>query len=161
MALKRLKKRVRDFLGRGHDSDTPLASNVGRPETALAAPSATTVSPAVPSTKAASPAIPPIKAASPIILPRKVVNAPDVPRTEDTAVQTQMAPAVTHETVQRNVHEIRHEQIYRDIHEHHVVHRVQPIVVKETLPARHFVMVDGVKREVSEEGAKAMGYMGG
>lgn len=144
MAFKRLKKRVRDFLGRGRDPGTTPLKDAGSSEPSISVPPASTLN---------------ARDVSARNVNAHDVNARDVGRTEDTVVHQQMAPAVTHETVQKDVHEIRHEQIHRDIHEHHVVHRVQPIVVRETLPARHFVMVDGVKREVSEDTARTMGYL--
>lgn len=60
-------------------------------------------------------------------------------RSEDTRTYVTQAPAVTHETRIVNTHEIVSEQVTREIHNHHIVHRVQPIDEIEVLPARHFV----------------------
>ncbi|KAG9808051.1 hypothetical protein KCU68_g21667, partial [Aureobasidium melanogenum] len=59
--------------------------------------------------------------------------------TVDTDVTETWAPAVTHETVQPQVHHIREEVITREIHNHDVYHRILPIIDIEVLPARHFV----------------------
>ena len=58
-------------------------------------------------------------------------------------VNKQIAPAVTKETIHREIHHIREEQITREIHTHDVYHRILPIVDVEVLPARHFLPVDG------------------
>ncbi|KAI2602775.1 hypothetical protein GGR54DRAFT_467567 [Hypoxylon sp. NC1633] len=63
----------------------------------------------------------------------------DLTNTVDTEETTTYAPAVIHEVVRPEVHEIVEEQIYREIHEHDVYHRIQPVFAVETLPARHFV----------------------
>ncbi|KAF2771499.1 hypothetical protein EJ03DRAFT_325544 [Teratosphaeria nubilosa] len=75
----------------------------------------------------------------------------DLSNTEDLTVHEKYAPAVTHETIERRVHEIREEQITREIHNHHVFHRVLPIIDIEVLPARHFVPVEGGYAEISED----------
>jgi hypothetical protein len=75
----------------------------------------------------------------------------DLSQTEDTEIQTHWAPAVTHETIIENVHEVKEEQITREIHEHDVIHRILPIEEVEVLPARHFVRDgNGALQEVSE-----------
>ncbi|PNS15656.1 hypothetical protein CAC42_4108 [Sphaceloma murrayae] len=56
----------------------------------------------------------------------------------DTTVHETMAPAVTHETVSRDVHEIRHEEIHREIHTYEIIDRELPILDIQYLPARHF-----------------------
>ncbi|KAH9840380.1 hypothetical protein Tdes44962_MAKER07975 [Teratosphaeria destructans] len=75
----------------------------------------------------------------------------DLSNTEDFTVHERYAPAVTHETIERRVHEIREERITREIHNHHVFHRVLPIIDIEVLPARHFVPVEGGYAEISED----------
>ncbi|KAK4544943.1 hypothetical protein LTR36_003848 [Oleoguttula mirabilis] len=75
----------------------------------------------------------------------------DLRNTEDTSLHERWAPAVTHETIVQNVHEIREEQITREIHNHHIFHRILPIVDIEVLPARHFVPVEGGYAEISED----------
>jgi hypothetical protein len=75
----------------------------------------------------------------------------DLSNTEDTTLHERWAPAVTHETIIQDVHHIREEQITREIHNHHVFHRVLPIVDIEVLPARHFVPVEGGYAEISED----------
>ncbi|KAF2721253.1 hypothetical protein K431DRAFT_285083 [Polychaeton citri CBS 116435] len=72
------------------------------------------------------------------------------PRPGNTTVHERIAPAVTHETVHKEVHHVRQEHITRDIHHHHVVHRVLPLVDVETLPTRHFVPTETGLKEVSE-----------
>ena len=51
--------------------------------------------------------------------------------------------AVVHETIRREVHEVRQEVITREIHNHEYYHRILPIVDVEVLPARHFLPVEG------------------
>lgn len=71
--------------------------------------------------------------------------------TTDTVEHTHTAPAVTHETIQPVVHQVRAEKITRDIHTTDVHHRILPIVDIEYLPARHFVYSsDGQLIEVPE-----------
>ena len=72
-------------------------------------------------------------------------------RSEGTTFDERWAPAVTHETITRNVHEIREEHIHKEIHNYQIHHKVQPVVEYEILPARHFVCVDGVYRELNEK----------
>ena len=76
---------------------------------------------------------------------------PSLSRTEDTMFYERWAPAVTHETITRKVHEIREEHIHKEIHNYHINHRVQPVIAYEILPARHFVCVDGVYHEMDEK----------
>lgn len=59
--------------------------------------------------------------------------------TTDTIEHTHIAPAVTHETIQPVIHQVRAEKTTRDIHTTDVHHRILPIVDIEYLPARHFV----------------------
>lgn len=54
-----------------------------------------------------------------------------------------LCPAVVHETIHQEVHEIRQEVITREIHNHEYYHRILPIVDVEVLPARHFLPVEG------------------
>jgi len=60
----------------------------------------------------------------------------------DTTTHEKWAPAVTHETIHRKVHEITEERVTRDIHHYHHVHRIQPLHEVEILPARHFRVDD-------------------
>ena len=76
---------------------------------------------------------------------------PSLSRTEDTTFYERWAPAVTHETITRKVHEIREEHIHKEIHNYHINRRVQPVIAYEILPARHFVCVDGVYHEMDEK----------
>jgi hypothetical protein len=71
--------------------------------------------------------------------------------TTDTTVYERWAPAVTHETITTNTHEIREEHVCREIHNYHVKHMVQPIVDYEILPPRHFVQEGDEIREIGEE----------
>lgn len=75
----------------------------------------------------------------------------DLSNTEDTTLHETWAPAVTHETVVQNVHHVREERITREIHNHHVFHRILPIVDIEVLPARHFVPIEGGYAEIHED----------
>ena len=63
----------------------------------------------------------------------------DLSNSEDTTVNTRWAPAVTHETINKDVHHIREEHITREIHTHDYFHRILPIIDVEVLPPRHFV----------------------
>ncbi|KAK4225022.1 hypothetical protein QBC38DRAFT_457703 [Podospora fimiseda] len=77
---------------------------------------------------------------------KSVKIAPDT-----TDKTTETAPAVTHEVVKPEIHEVMHEQIERDIHEHHVVQKILPVIDVEVLPARHYVQgEDGRLVEVKE-----------
>lgn len=72
--------------------------------------------------------------------------------TEDTTVHTTSAPAVVHETVRVDTHEIVTERIEREIHTHDVYHRILPIVDIEVLPPRHFVQTPaGGRYEISAD----------
>ncbi|KAF2158798.1 hypothetical protein M409DRAFT_30755 [Zasmidium cellare ATCC 36951] len=59
-------------------------------------------------------------------------------RREDVETILSQAPAVTHETRIVNTHEIITKPMTREIHNHHMLHRVQPIDDIEVLPPRHF-----------------------
>ena len=48
-------------------------------------------------------------------------------------------PAVTHETVRHEFHNVVEEAVTREIHHHDIYHRVQPVTHVEVLPARHFL----------------------
>ncbi|KAL9046631.1 MAG: hypothetical protein Q9214_000583, partial [Letrouitia sp. 1 TL-2023] len=61
----------------------------------------------------------------------------------DTEVVESMAPAVVHETVYRDVHQVREEVITRETHNHDVYHRILPVIDVEVLPPRHFLPVEG------------------
>lgn len=64
----------------------------------------------------------------------------DLRDTVDTDVQKTWSPAVIHEKRIVNTHEIVQRAITREIHNHHIFHRVLPIMDIEVLPARHFVL---------------------
>lgn len=49
-----------------------------------------------------------------------------------------MHAAVVHETIIPEVHHVTSEAITRDIHNHHFVHRVQPIRDVQVLPTKHY-----------------------
>lgn len=89
---------------------------------------------------------------------------------EETVRHETMEPAVVHETIIENFHEIKQEvcactdaifmpfdmlttkpqQIIREIHNHHIFHRILPVIDYEVLPARHFVpLPEGGYREIS------------
>ncbi|KAF2084456.1 hypothetical protein K490DRAFT_68764 [Saccharata proteae CBS 121410] len=63
----------------------------------------------------------------------------DLRNTHDTSYHERYAPAVTHETIYPQTHDIREERIFREIHTHDIHHRILPIVDVEVLPARHFL----------------------
>lgn len=66
----------------------------------------------------------------------------------DTVVEEVWHPAVVHETIKPHVHHITHKVVHREIHDHDVMHRIQPVVDVEMLPARHFVQDGEQLREV-------------
>lgn len=77
---------------------------------------------------------------------------PPLPRTEDTTVLTEWAPAVTHHTIQRDVHHVHQEFVTNEFHQDEYVRRILPVDDHEILPARHFVQLDGgVLEEISED----------
>ncbi|MCJ1472264.1 hypothetical protein MMC13_000911 [Lambiella insularis] len=63
--------------------------------------------------------------------------------THDTEVIEKIAPAVVHETMNKDIHHIRHEVVTREIHEHTYYHRILPVIDVEVLPPRHFLPVEG------------------
>lgn len=63
----------------------------------------------------------------------------DLRNTVDTTVDEKWAPAVLREVVNKDIHHIREEVVTREIHNHHVFHRILPIIDVEVLPTRHFV----------------------
>jgi len=80
------------------------------------------------------------------------LNGVDVQKEPETvSLHEQHAPAVTHEAIREDRHEIREEMITRETHEHHVYHRILPIKDIEVKPARHFVPIQDGYVEVAEE----------
>lgn len=76
----------------------------------------------------------------------------DLNDSEDTTYHKKFVPAVTHETIRQDVHEVIHEEVTREIHTHDIYHRILPIHEVEVLPARHYIqMEDGTRREVPAE----------
>lgn len=71
-----------------------------------------------------------------------------VERTADTTIYERWAPAITQETVTRNIHEIREEHIHKEIHKYHFKHLIQPVIDYQILPPRHFVHENGNLREI-------------
>lgn len=72
--------------------------------------------------------------------------------TEDTEVHTRREPAIIHETVRQDVHEIEEQHITRDIHQDHIFHRILPIEEIEVLPAKHYVQTqNGSLQEVTNQ----------
>jgi len=71
--------------------------------------------------------------------PHSLDGVVDLTNTEDNDYQERYAPAVTHETINREVHHIREEKIHREIHNHTYLHRIQPVLDFEVLPARHYI----------------------
>ena len=80
-----------------------------------------------------------------------LTRRPGLMRTENTTMYERWAPAVTHETITRKIHEICEQRLDKEIHVYHGYHRIQPIVDVEILPARHFVPVEGGYAEISEK----------
>ncbi len=75
----------------------------------------------------------------------------DAGTTADTSVHETIAPAVVHETIRTDVHEIEHQVTTRDIHQDHIYHRVLPIHDVEVLPPVHYVADGQSVRQVSED----------
>lgn len=73
----------------------------------------------------------------------------------DTTYYRTWSPAVTHETITRQVHDIREEYLTRNIHEHDVYYRTLPIVDVEVLPARHYVPSETGLIEIAEDDVPA------
>ncbi|MCJ1288267.1 hypothetical protein MMC26_007622 [Xylographa opegraphella] len=63
--------------------------------------------------------------------------------TRDTEVIETIAPAVVHQTVNKDIHYVKHEVVTRDIHDHVYYHRILPVIDVEVLPPRHFLPVEG------------------
>ncbi|RYP93548.1 hypothetical protein DL770_000290 [Monosporascus sp. CRB-9-2] len=79
-------------------------------------------------------------------------NKLNLGNTEDVDADISYNPAVTHETIRPEVHEIKEEEIYREVHDYDVYHRIQPVYDVEILPPKHFVPgPDGALSEVSEQ----------
>lgn len=75
--------------------------------------------------------------------PVDLTGVVDLTNTEDTDVSMTYAPEVIHETRHVQSHEIVQEVITREIHNHHIYHRVLPILDFEVLPPRHFIPAEG------------------
>ncbi|KAF2996622.1 hypothetical protein E8E13_002019 [Curvularia kusanoi] len=63
----------------------------------------------------------------------------DLRNTVDTDGDVTWAPAVTHEVVKPHRHEIVQHKIYREIHNYEHFHRIQPVMMTEVLPPRHWI----------------------
>lgn len=76
----------------------------------------------------------------------------DLRDTEETHVYQRQRPAVTHETIIKERHEITQEAITRDIHIHHYYTYLQPVRVVEILPPKHFLFdpETGKKTEIPQ-----------
>ncbi|KAK7908510.1 hypothetical protein PG985_015813 [Apiospora marii] len=75
----------------------------------------------------------------------------DLTNTVDQDESIQRLPAVIHEHVRPQVHEVREERIERHIHNYDIYPQIQPIYDLEILPARHFIEdADGRRVEVAE-----------
>ncbi|KAI9700044.1 MAG: hypothetical protein M1836_002578 [Candelina mexicana] len=74
-------------------------------------------------------------------------------RTVDAHVLEKLAPAVTDETINQEVHHVREEIFTREIRYHDRYHHVQPAIDVEVLPTKHYVQADdGRLIEVSSDG---------
>ncbi|KAM0715959.1 hypothetical protein Q7P37_008473 [Cladosporium fusiforme] len=67
------------------------------------------------------------------------------------SVHQEQAPAVKHEKVIENQHEVRQEVITREVHDHDIYHRILPIKDIEVKPTRHYVPVQDGYLEVDED----------
>lgn len=75
-----------------------------------------------------------------------------VKKEEDTvSLHEYHAPAVTHEVVKEERHEVFQKVITRETHDYHIYHRILPIIDIEVLPARHFVPIQEGYVEIAEE----------
>ncbi|KAH6615136.1 hypothetical protein C7974DRAFT_59915 [Boeremia exigua] len=63
----------------------------------------------------------------------------DLRNTVDTDGNITWAPAVTHEVIKPHKHEIIQHKIYREIHNYEHFHRIQPVMMTEVLPPRHWI----------------------
>jgi hypothetical protein len=63
----------------------------------------------------------------------------DLRNTVDTDGDITWAPAVTHEVIKPHQHEIVQHKIYREIHNYEHFHRIQPVMMTEVLPPRHWI----------------------
>ncbi|KAJ4991294.1 hypothetical protein SVAN01_03192 [Stagonosporopsis vannaccii] len=63
----------------------------------------------------------------------------DLRSTVDTDGDITWAPAVTHEVVKPHRHEIVQHKVYREIHNYEYFHRIQPVMMTEVLPPRHWI----------------------
>ncbi|KAL1654561.1 hypothetical protein SLS61_002750 [Didymella pomorum] len=63
----------------------------------------------------------------------------DLRNTIDTDGDITWAPAVTHEVIKPHQHEIVQQKIYREIHNYEHFHRIQPVMMTEVLPPRHWI----------------------
>ncbi|KAF3043507.1 hypothetical protein E8E12_009902 [Didymella heteroderae] len=63
----------------------------------------------------------------------------DLRNTVDTDGDIKWAPAVTHEVIKPHQHEIVQQKIYREIHNYEHFHRIQPVMMTEVLPPRHWI----------------------
>jgi len=78
-----------------------------------------------------------------------VAGVLDLSSTEDTTYEQHYAPAVVHEIIREDVHEIYQEVITREIHNHYVYHRTLPVHEIEILPSRHFLEdASGSRQEI-------------
>lgn len=75
-----------------------------------------------------------------------------VKKEEDTvSLHEYQAPAVTHQIIKEERHEVFQKVITRETHDYHIYHRILPIIDIEVLPARHFVPVQEGYVEIAEE----------
>lgn len=80
------------------------------------------------------------------------LNGVAVKREEDTvSIHEHHAPAVTHEVIKEEQHEVFQKVITRETHDYHIYHRILPIIDIEVLPARHFVPIQEGYVEIAEE----------
>ncbi|KAF1930990.1 uncharacterized protein M421DRAFT_418480 [Didymella exigua CBS 183.55] len=63
----------------------------------------------------------------------------DLRDTIDTDGDITWAPAVTHEVIKPHQHEVVQHKIYREIHNYEHFHRIQPVMMTEVLPPRHWI----------------------
>lgn len=70
---------------------------------------------------------------------------------ETVSLHEYQAPAVTHETIKSERHEVIQKVITRETHDYHIYHRILPIIDIEVKPARHFVPIQEGFVEIAEE----------
>ena len=83
---------------------------------------------------------------------KDIRDNPEARNIIDTAVHTQYAPAITHETIIQPEHEIEERRIEREIHQDHIYHRILPIEHIAVGHVKHYVKdSNGTLKKIGEE----------